>query len=388
MIAGTLSTHYRAAGNASRAAHYADRAAEQALTMAAWAEAAGWYEKAYACEPTPQRQLSLGRAQFWQGHLDQARTAFHAAREAFHHQENWRGAGHACLDLAGTYMSLGRADEVMYWVECATTYLEREDDPATRAWAHFLLGSAQRDSAPVLDSAEDHLEKAVQLAIKHGLPEVRSRSLVIIGDVYLQRGDLLQARFAFQNAIEQAQLAQDPLQEALAHNEVARLSILTGNLEVAHQHLAAGQAIIETYALQLPRAYLYVTRGELALVEEQWNSAEAWLNDGRAAAEQHHQPLQAASAQASLGRVAWGRGELDQAIWHLEAARAEAIPLAARRLQTQIDLWLAEVYSLRGERLAAEEALSRAEERLANSTDNLWAWVARIRQKVGIDRIV
>ena len=140
---------------------------------------------------------------------------------------------------------------------------------------------------------------------------------------------------------------------------------------MAHQHLEAGQAIIETYALQLPRADLYVTRGELALVEQQWNIAEAWLNDGRAAAEQHHQPLQATSAQASLGRVAWGRGELDQAIWHLEAARAEAIPLAARRLQTQIDLWLAEVYSLRGERLAAEEALSRAEERLANSTNNL-----------------
>jgi DNA-binding SARP family transcriptional activator len=66
-----------------------------------------------------------------------------------------------------------------------------------------------------------------------------------------------------------------------------------------------------------------------------------------------------------LAEVARGRGDLDGALMLLETARASAASLTAPHLQTQIDLWLAELYLQRGERTAASQALARAEARLA-----------------------
>ena len=65
--------------------------------------------------------------------------------------------------------------------------------------------------------------------------------------------------------------------------------------------------------------------------------------------------------------IAQGRGDLDTALIHLEDAAAFAAPLTARYMQAQIDLWLAEVYVARDERIAALETVSRAEARLSHS---------------------
>lgn len=49
-------------------------------------------------------------------------------------------------------------------------------------------------------------------------------------------------------------------------------------------------------------------------------------------------------------------------------------------LQTQADLWLAELHLQRGERAAAEEALTRAETRLAGSErQGLQTWARQVR---------
>jgi ATP/maltotriose-dependent transcriptional regulator MalT len=110
---------------------------------------------------------------------------------------------------------------------------------------------------------------------------------------------------------------------------------------------------------------LYSTRGEIALAEHQWDEAESWFKRGLAETEHYGNLEQAANYRANLGLAARGRGDLDSALTLLETARTSAAGLTAPHLQTQIDLWLAELYLERGERAAAGEALARAEARLA-----------------------
>jgi glutathione S-transferase len=56
--------------------------------------------------------------------------------------------------------------------------------------------------------------------------------------------------------------------------------------------------------------------------------------------------------------------------------------LIAPYLQTQIDLWRAELYQARGEYAAADAALAQATARLANAAHpHLLAWADRLRRK-------
>jgi len=64
----------------------------------------------------------------------------------------------------------------------------------------------------------------------------------------------------------------------------------------------------------------------------------------------------------------------------LEEARDAVTGLTAPHLQTQIDLWLGELFLQRGERAAAEEALEQAEARLADGErQGIMAWASRVR---------
>jgi ATP/maltotriose-dependent transcriptional regulator MalT len=97
-------------------------------------------------------------------------------------------------------------------------------------------------------------------------------------------------------------------------------------------------------------------------------------------AQQNDNQPQAANIRANLGLVARKRGDLDTALLLLEEARDALTGLTAPHLQTQIDLWLAELFLQRGERTAAEESLERAEARLADGErKGLLAWASRVR---------
>jgi hypothetical protein len=58
---------YIQAGDAARAAHFADLAAEYALSLAAPAEAGAFYRQALSLEPTPLREFGLGQVLLRQG---------------------------------------------------------------------------------------------------------------------------------------------------------------------------------------------------------------------------------------------------------------------------------------------------------------------------------
>ena len=133
----------------------------------------------------------------------------------------------------------------------------------------------------------------------------------------------------------------------------------------------------------LPRQYLYSTRGEIALADSLFDEAEAWFKRALFEAERYDNQVQAVNIRANLGLVARERGHLDQALILLTEAYQAVADLTAPHLQTQIDLWLAELYLQRGEQAAAEEALSLAETRLKDGErKGLQAWARRVRSEI------
>jgi DNA-binding SARP family transcriptional activator len=382
-IAGQLARHYAQAHDAARAAHYSEMAAERALALASPAEAEAWYRQAIALDPTPARQIGLGEALQQQADFPSARGAFHTALREFEAKGERRGEARACLNLAETYLGTGQAEEVIRWAEKSLTYVHTGSDPEAHALAHFLLGAGRLQTGQTLAQAELDLSEATRLANENHLPGTAARSRFELGNLLAERGDLPNALQAYRDSIALAQKAGDQFQEVLGHNNLAYHAMLAGDLAAAREHIEIALNLSEARAFHLPRQYLYSTRGEIALAEKQWDEAEQWFKRGLAEAERNENRKQAANYRANLGLAARGRGDLDSALILLEEARESVATMLAPHLQTQVDLWLAEIFLQRGERAAFEEALARAETRLEGSgREQLREWAARSRGAV------
>ncbi len=382
LVAGQLARHYAQAGRPTKSAHYAELAAERALELSAPAEAVAFYRQAFSLEPTLTRQMGLGRALYIQGDLEGARNTFCEVLAKVESQGDGPGAVHACLALAETYLPSGQGDKVIQWAERALPSLDPKRDPEADARVHHLLGAGGLMSGRALAEAEVHLIKAINLATENDLPEIAARSRFELGNLLAQRGDLTHALGAFEETIALSRGAGERLLEILGHNNLAYHAQLTGDLATAQEHIQTGLALADARSFFLPRQYLYSTRGEIALAEGLPDEAEVWFKRALAETEKYSNQLQAANIRANLGLVARARGDLDQALDLLETAQSGVTATTATHLQTQIDLWLAELHLQRGERAATEESLTQAEARLAGGERRgLQAWAERVRDR-------
>jgi DNA-binding SARP family transcriptional activator/predicted ATPase len=381
-IAARLSAHYENAGDKSRAAQSAERAAEHARAVAAPIEAIQFYQRALALEPTPARQMRLGEILSGQGELESARQVIHAAIAGFEERADERGAARACLALAQTFLGQARQDDVTHWVERALRFVNMEREPRLHAQAHFLLGASRRQSTQSLDEAEKHLSEAVRLIDENHFADMASAYHLELGNLLAERGDLSGAIAAFRDTIALAEKFGDTLRQTLGLNNAAYHSLLANDLSSARQLVESGLQVAEACGLRMPLQFLYSTRGEIARAEKNWDEAEQWFQRGLAEAERSGNATHSANLRANLGLVARGKGDLDSALVLLEQARQASEKFPAPHLQTQIDLWLAEVFRARGERAAFEEALARAETRLAHTNRaQLIAWARRLRER-------
>lgn len=252
------------------------------------------------------------------------------------------------------------------WARAGLEYLARTGDQASSALGHFLLGAGMLRIGQD-DEAEAELAVAAQAATTHGLASLAARNAFLRGNLAAQRGDIAAARTAMQETIGRAQAAREPFQEALGRNNAAYYAVLAGDLAAARSEIDAGLALAETWVLDVPRQWLFSTRGEIALAENQPQAAEDWSRRGLAVAERYGNAVQTANYRANLGLAAQRQCDLDGALQLLEQARAEAAPLSATYLQIAIDLWLVELLLARGERTAANNALERARQQLATT---------------------
>jgi tetratricopeptide (TPR) repeat protein len=290
------------------------------------------------------------------------------------------GAIQACLAMAESYLPSGQGKSVIHWVNRALADFGAQFDPEAQARAYYLLGAGQVQAGTPLEEAGTHLEKAASLSDENNLPEMAARSRFELGNLLAQRGDLAGALGAFEKTLALAQVAGARFLEILGHNNLAYHAHLAGDLDTAREHIQAGLALAEAHGLFIPRQYLYSTRGEIALAEGQPDEAQDWFRRGLVEAEKNNNQLMAANIRANLGLAARAQGNLDRALIRLEEAQHAAAAISAPHLQTQIDLWLAELHLQRGERAAARAALARADGRLAGSERRgLQIWAEQVR---------
>jgi ATP/maltotriose-dependent transcriptional regulator MalT len=119
-----------------------------------------------------------------------------------------------------------------------------------------------------------------------------------------------------------------------------------GNLNLARLHIEQGLELAGQHALFLPTQYLYSTRGELALAENDPDTAASVVPSGAWPRRSGLVTIpQAVNIRANLGLVARTQGDFDEALMLLEEARQAARAQGTRFLQIKILLWLAELYA-------------------------------------------
>lgn len=386
-VAGQLARHYAEAGVTNEAARFAEMAGEEALRIGASTAAAAFFEQAYSLSPQARYRLGMGRALlFLPGKLAEARTMMEEALAAFEAEGDYQGRLKAGLYLAGSYLSTSDGAQVIYWACRVLPDLETVEDATLHASAHYLMGTAKFRNGYSLTEAAAHYAEATRLATaQQPESEILLMGWFEWGNLALEAGAYADAVTKFQQARRVAQASQSVIFEVLSLNNLAYATLLTGALADARTWLAAGLALVETYALQQPQQYLYSTRGEIALSAGDLAAATADFEHALALAEKFDNPIFAANVRAHLGRVAQVRGDLDTAYTWLTTARAAVTGDKALYLQTQLDLWLTELHIQSGDKTSAEASLRLAEVRLAARQQQVLAQKA-VRLRAFLDK--
>jgi DNA-binding SARP family transcriptional activator len=378
--AGRIAAHYAQGGDHARAAQFFETAAAHALSVAAPLEAVQFYEQALAHEPTALRRSGLGNALLRLGDLPAARANFLLAYDEFVAANDLHYAAQLSLSVAETFLAAEHFEEGRAWMERSLAHSDVDADPASHALAHLLLGSGRLEGGLSIAEAEPHLVEAIRIAADHQLPLLEARARFTLGNAYAEQGDLAHARPEYELSIALADAARDDFQAILSTNNAAYHALLDHDLAAAHRHIDAALARAEARALRIPLQYLFSTRGELALAEEQFDEAEQWFARALSEAQRNGNEAHVANTLANQGMLARARGDLDEALVLFNRARTEASRLPVPHLQAQIALRLAELYGQRGERMAADESLRQAEALLANGERRrLKEWAQQLR---------
>lgn len=183
--------------------------------------------------------------------------------------------GGSLRGLAQAYSSLGDKKKALATVERALEVLAKSDDRVEEAKAHDLAGDLCRERGRLAD-ASSHLEKALAVW-ESNCEEIASyaATLVNLGNVATESGNLQEALEYYQRALEKSQEAEDPGVEFRALNGLGAWYERTGRKDDA--------------IVTLTRA--------IALAKQSGNNRDlglALLNLGRA-----HQPFRNLNDQAA-----------------------------------------------------------------------------------------
>lgn len=376
-VAGLIAFHFAEGGAPERAAPYARRAGELAAGLAAWKEAATFYEQALSGIRDSERGdllLALGDAQLRAGAAVRAAETFQAA---IAHEPDGGSLRSDAAQLALTRALLpqGRFGEM---IDLARTVV-RHGNPASQAGAEFMWGTALSLEGADLAAAARHLRRAEQLLAacpQQTIPVIPAQIRFELGSIAAQQGDLTRAVALYREA--QALAAGDSDQSALewnilAHNNLAyHLHLLSD--PAAEQYAREGLRLAQEHGALGLLPYLWSSWGEIALAQGNLDAAEQRFSSGLQLAEQLAIPERIAGLTANLGLVAQQRGETARAIHRLATALAQADALGTRQLATQIRIWLAPL-------LPSDEAQTRlAEARAIAASSGRQRLLAEIAQ--------
>jgi DNA-binding SARP family transcriptional activator/predicted ATPase len=260
--------------------------------------------------------------------------------------------------------------------------LQKSERLALLAAGQRLLGAALAMEGSDLVAAEEHLQEAARALRQCGNLGDLCATLFELGNIAAQYGQLRQALRFYGEAAEAARATHNYYFLALSYNNAAYHHLLLGELEAAKASLAEGRRIAETYELLGALLHLSSTQGELHLYAGEWRAATEAFSQGLALAEELGNLERQAGYRGGLALCARCQGRLEEATALLEEALALIDEYGYHHLRTRLQLWLAEVWLLRAQPVAAapylEAALTTAQRQqrrlLAMRATALWAW--------------
>jgi DNA-binding SARP family transcriptional activator len=349
-VAGLIAQHYAEGDQPDLAAKYARRAGERAVRLAAWKSAAVFFRQALVGAPVnelPELLVALGNAQLHGGELIAAEETLRQALDLELIQRQIETLDAALKGLSETLILQARYSAVM---ELAQAYADHPH-ANIRAIAQFMWGASLSLEGLELGAAKQHLlasKEELQAASETEQNMMSAKVEFELGNIMAQQGDLEAAIAHYQQTLTLSlpdksddKAADDNLRShILAYNNLAYHLHLMGDPRAA-DYIQRGLALAQEKGMLATFPYLLSTRGEIALAEEDFATAEASFNQALADAQRLNQPERVAGVMANLGLVAQARGQIDLAIHRLSMALTQADAISSRFLAAQIRLWLA-----------------------------------------------
>lgn len=364
---GLAAFHFLEGADSQRAIPYALAAGQIAAHLAAWNEAALFYEKALALELDPDRRreilVSLGDVRHIHGEAlpaaENYREALAMAKPGSPQAYRIRLALGQALLLLGRYSdSIEQARQVLEGSGCQD-----------RIQAESLWGTALSLEGSDLGEARRHLEVAAnlcdQLDESDRLPAL-AHIQFDLGSIQAQQGQLHEAVRLYHAALGNAQKAPD--------DKALTWQILAYNNLAYHLHLLDDPAALEFGRMGLALAvekgvltaqtYLHSTLGEINLAAGRLDEAETSFREGLALAERLAMVERVVGLTANLGRLAAACKQNALAIHLLSTAMARADDLGTRHLAVRVRIWLAPLLPRAQARQQLAEARALADGRL------------------------
>jgi DNA-binding winged helix-turn-helix (wHTH) protein/tetratricopeptide (TPR) repeat protein len=322
-------------GEAARAVAYARRAAERALELLAYEEAAGHYQRAleatdFATPPDEAARcallLGLGDAQSRSGERTAARCTFERAAAIARRLGRPDDLARAALGFGGrAEFGVGPDEAVRALVEEALAALG-EDDHALRA----RLLSRMTGTEPYSISMETRRRlsaEAVALARRAGdratlVAALSARFWALLGP------DHLDERFAVgEELLALATKSGDRNCAFLAHEVRLGVSLVRGDIPAADREIEIMGALAAELRQPVELWFVTWSRASRAVADGRFAEAERLMNEGLAIGERAQHP---AAPQAFAGQMLWLRGE-QGLLEHAEQVEAAFRSLIERR---------------------------------------------------------
>jgi tetratricopeptide (TPR) repeat protein len=208
-----------------------------------------------------------------------------------------------------------------------------EEDAQRRHAAYFLrlaetaggalmAGTLYDEPLAELDAEHDNLRGAIAWAAAAGEIEGEVRMVVALRQYWLLRGELAEARRAFDGAIERSASAESRLHaSALAHGGL--FPYRQGDVAEAKRIWTRAHELYLELGDEGEAGRCLAELGSVAVVERELERAQALYEQSVKHFEAHGQPVRQAIALANLGAIAGMRGDLDASAAYNE----QAIPL-------------------------------------------------------------
>ncbi|ATB35862.1 adenylate cyclase [Cystobacter fuscus] len=224
---GLLADHLEASGQGERAATFLRRAAEEALSLFAHAEARAFLQRALALstEDNVTERYAIVAARERVHAIQGERREQHMALD---HMEEWaerldddRRRTEAALRRALYAVEVGEFAMGEQAVQRAIRLAQQQGDVASEALAHLSWGRMLRHLRGDFTSAREHLERSLALAESARLPQLEVESLLNLSAVMHEGGELSASLQPIQRVIPFCQSMGDRWLECSARRYLA-----------------------------------------------------------------------------------------------------------------------------------------------------------------------